>query len=466
MLDVLVGFAQSNLLNYLRTGNPIIDAILTTFVIASLSYVVSSFRNILSAICTLFTGTWLTQGPSLTVYLADDAIQYGYYTKLSWFLTKYHPPKTGDVYYVRQSGTYVLMSLPGNKQSVEYQGAKITYVWGKVEVETSKNTKKTEYHLTLTTKGVDNTILIAFVKHVCEAYHNELLTITWQQRLFLFDSTISGYTAQMSDNSKTFDSIILPEGEKQRLMGDLESFIASESFYKTRGIAWTRGYLFHGLPGCGKTSLIKAISFVNKLDLYVLNLNDITDDAQLRKAFSAMPSKCVLVLEDIDCMGTIAHRRERDEGDEEGEQQKDHQGTVSGKRQRLHESASRIDDEGPPIGPSLSELLNQMDGIASFHGRITIMTTNRINVLDEALIRPGRIDYKIEFKYCKLFEVQAFWELFLPDTPFPTGLPFDLYEPFLTASMVSGMLLANRTDPIAAETALRHVLSTGPVGPV
>jgi chaperone BCS1 len=47
---------------------------------------------------------------------------------------------------------------------------------------------------------------------------------------------------------------------------------------------------------------------------------------------------------------------------------------------------------------TLSGLLNVIDGVFTCHGRILIMTTNHPEVLDSALIRPGRIDYQIKFK--------------------------------------------------------------------
>ena len=48
---------------------------------------------------------------------------------------------------------------------------------------------------------------------------------------------------------------------------------------------------------------------------------------------------------------------------------------------------------------SLSGLLNALDGVASQEGRILIMTTNHIEKLDSALIRPGRIDLRLELNY-------------------------------------------------------------------
>ncbi|KAE9565851.1 hypothetical protein CGMCC3_g17969 [Colletotrichum fructicola] len=68
-----------------------------------------------------------------------------------------------------------------------------------------------------------------------------------------------------------------------------------------------------------------------------------------------------------------------------------------------------------PLGTlSLSGLLNVLDGVASQDGRVLIITTNHIEHLDNALIRPGRVDKKIEFEladaevihklFCTVFE--------------------------------------------------------------
>jgi len=47
---------------------------------------------------------------------------------------------------------------------------------------------------------------------------------------------------------------------------------------------------------------------------------------------------------------------------------------------------------------NLSHLLNLIDGVVEMHGRIIIMTTNHVDKLDDALIRPGRIDLKVNFQ--------------------------------------------------------------------
>ena len=64
---------------------------------------------------------------------------------------------------------------------------------------------------------------------------------------------------------------------------------------------------------------------------------------------------------------------------------------------------------------NLSYLLNMFDGINECSGRIIIMTSNKPEVLDKALIRPGRIDIKIHFqnwtKYDVMRLINLFWDL-------------------------------------------------------
>ena len=59
-------------------------------------------------------------------------------------------------------------------------------------------------------------------------------------------------------------------------------------------------------------------------------------------------------------------------------------------------------------GLTLSGLLNAIDGVVAQEGRLLFMTTNRINALDPALIRPGRIDVRIEFCYASVQDIHAF----------------------------------------------------------
>ncbi len=156
---------------------------------------------------------------------------------------------------------------------------------------------------------------------------------------------------------KEIDSVIL-EGKKD-LMKDLDTFMENKAWYKERHIAYKRGYMFYGKPGNGKTTLAMSLSQYLKRNLYMLSITKDVDDRDLQRLFRSLPTNSVLVLEDIDALfGT----------------------------KRKNKSAQF----------SFSTLLNCLDGVLSKEDVITIFTTNHPEKLDEALIRKGRIDYKLE----------------------------------------------------------------------
>lgn len=61
---------------------------------------------------------------------------------------------------------------------------------------------------------------------------------------------------------------------------------------------------------------------------------------------------------------------------------------------------------------TLSGLLNALDGVASSEGRIVFMTTNYLDRLDAALIRPGRVDLKEYIGYCTRFQLEQMYRRF------------------------------------------------------
>ena len=74
--------------------------------------------------------------------------------------------------------------------------------------------------------------------------------------------------------------------------------------YSNRGIPYRRGYLFHGGPGVGKTSLSFALAGLFGLEIYCLSLSEITlTEEDLIMLFTALPQRCIVLLEDIDCAG-------------------------------------------------------------------------------------------------------------------------------------------------------------------
>lgn len=103
----------------------------------------------------------------------------------------------------------------------------------------------------------------------------------------------------------------------------------------------------------------------------MLNISSV-DDSGLAALFFDLPSRCVVLLEDVDAINASKIREKNDE------------------------RSSNPAELGFYKKASLSGLLNVIDGVTSSEGRVLMMTTNHPETLDEALVRPGRIDQKIE----------------------------------------------------------------------
>lgn len=169
-------------------------------------------------------------------------------------------------------------------------------------------------------------------------------------------NTWGGWSERAAELQRPLDSVILAAGQRERITADLERFLRSETEYVERGVPYHRGYLLTGPPGTGKTSLARALAGHFRLDLWYLPLGDLKGDASLLERLAHIPYGSMLLLEDIDVF-SASHARDASEG-----------------------------------ALSLSGLLNGLDGVATPHGLVTVMTTNDESRLDPAVYRPGRVD--------------------------------------------------------------------------
>ena len=172
-------------------------------------------------------------------------------------------------------------------------------------------------------------------------------------------------------------SLILPEGKLDNILSDMDNFLKSKDKYNKRCIPWKRGYLFYGTPGNGKTTMINVLASYLDMDVRVINMASVGDDAYFSNLMMRTNSKCLLVFEDIDVMFD-----------------------------------GRSTDESKV---TFSCVLNAFDGVMSKEGQIIIASTNHIEKLDPALIRPGRIDYKLEFQNADKYQAIEMLKRFFPE---------------------------------------------------
>jgi len=194
---------------------------------------------------------------------------------------------------------------------------------------------------------------------------------------------------------------------KEQILDKIKFFIENPEWYNERGIPWTLGFLLWGKPGCGKTGFIKALMNLTKRSAISIKLNNKFDmnklkriiyDDEINEDLIISQNNRIIIFEDIDCMSDIVIDREV----------KTNEKTILEEALKLKykDDLQKISLLETNNDNNLSNLLNILDGIQECPGRIIIMTTNKPELLDPALIRSGRIDYKIEFTFATLKDVE------------------------------------------------------------
>lgn len=180
---------------------------------------------------------------------------------------------------------------------------------------------------------------------------------------------------------RPISSVVLKEGQAERILGDLKDFLTREEDYEVLGMPFRRGILLEGAPGTGKSSVATALAHELNTDVFIISLSAIKSDSDLMDLITDIRRRSILLLEDVDVASAVRERT----------------------------------DDGE--GVTLSGVLNALDGIATPHGLITILTTNHVDVIDPALLRPGRVDLREEVGYVDDYQVRMLCETFLGFVP-------------------------------------------------
>jgi 26S proteasome regulatory subunit T3 len=165
--------------------------------------------------------------------------------------------------------------------------------------------------------------------------------------------------------------------QKQEIREAVELPMQQAELYRQIGIEPPRGVLLYGPPGTGKTMLVKAVANATKASFIRVVGSEFVQKylgegpRMVRDVFrmARENAPCIIFIDEVDAIAT-----------------------------KRFDAQTGADREVQRI---LLELLNQMDGFDQTSNVKVIMATNRADTLDPALLRPGRLDRKIEFPNLK-----------------------------------------------------------------
>ena len=226
----------------------------------------------------------------------------------------------------------------------------------------------------------------------------------------MFVASNYGDWRKRSDIQKrSLGSVVLKEGQMDRIMNYLSDFLAHKQAYTKADIPFRTGILLHGEPGSGKSSTALAIANALKMNVFIIPITSLLNDESLSDCFGAIPPNSIVVLEDIDIAKGVKDR-----------------------------------DEDNDKGVTMQGMLNVLDGFQSPPGVITIMTTNRLDVLNPAIIRPGRVDLTENLDCLDTYQLEGLCEYFMGHIP--EGLPTITPADGITSAEIMGVIRKHLPD--------------------
>lgn len=287
-----------------------------------------------------------------------------------------------------------------------------------------ENEVVTNTQMTIFSYKISHEKLVKWIEHVKEKWELEWRSYLKKNTIYIFDIDWRLSEIRYSDvrnkltctmhkfeSKSTFENTFFPK--KELLIQELEKFKNKPEYYIKTGQPRQFGITLTGPPGYGKTRLIKCIA--GHMKRHIVNVT-LSDDFPIHKFIdiiygilpnvSLAPSEFILVLEEIADQTTLVGPREEESFTEE-------------EIKRLKEKHDKeLDDnmiksEKKSILNNrrnfLSRLLPAIDGLAEREGGMIIMSTNHIERLDKALLRPGRSDFHLHMS--SGYDRKTIWEI-------------------------------------------------------
>lgn len=221
----------------------------------------------------------------------------------------------------------------------------------------------------------------------------------------MFDESPLDHNKDLFENifSEELDKII--NLVKPFIYNPFETSNETEKLYKKCGKTFKLGLCFDGKPGTGKTTLVKGIQKMTGRNIINVNFDNLKTKREAKKLFSGnliinkrklTPDQIIYLLEDCDAVNNDFIKSRKTENNKVNLIENNENFVINKLNELTTTTVKMLHEDEDKI--NLSYLLNLWDGAVELPGIIIIMTTNHIEEIDEALLRPGRIDFKCELK--------------------------------------------------------------------
>ena len=283
-------------------------------------------------------------------------------------------------------------------------------------------------YLSLFISVIGAKLLLVWAKHYLQK----------QSTTVVAPATISSpFYISVTHDPNAFENIVGMENTIEVLKDALELPLKYPELIKHFGLKPANGLLLYGPPGTAKTALVRAAASYFRLNFFLISASAVASEQvgntekAIRDVFAVAKANApsIIFFDEIDSIA----------------------------RQRDGQHLNR------PSDLALNSLLTELDGFVSREGVFVVGATNRIDILDDALLRPGRFDTKIEVLAPDRERRIALFRFFARSMPIEQGIEWERLADFTegwTGAYIEGCVQR------AAKIALKRTMANGFVKPI
>ena len=377
------------LTRYIDFGNEVLNGIFISSIVMSIPLLINYLSYYVPIITRWITSLIYGKGTSVYYYYQSSASSENYseyeeIKSLIWYLRENEKFDNIDLQKMDRQ------FLPYNRSyiDIEFEKQKYSILFN---IRKNKNENKEAIDDSLLTGSIcvtstNGTIkdVQNFIKSIKNLHKEHQKKKTWKLQFMSYNKRRKLFSLDEQSEWGTiespFESIVLPIETENEFMRKITLFLSSSENYAKHNIPYKKIIYLNGKPGTGKTSLAIMTARYLKRNLYTIKLNDIPSDETLSSMFCLVRNtKSIILIEEFDCCPQVTSRN------------------ITRSKSKDNIDTSKSSDKVKEDGFTLGTLLSEMDGMKPWNGEIIFITTNHMEDIDPALLRPGRCDYIINF---------------------------------------------------------------------